>query len=443
MIAHAQDWSAILDALSDVLAETGAEGWLVGGCLRDALLGEPVHDVDVAITGEPLLVAERVGQRTPLAVARLAHGTIRLSSRHMPEAYLDLTSLQGGDIMSDLARRDFTVNAMALPLAARAQWVANLIDQGESLPDLIDPFHGRQHLLAQRLVAVGSDVFRDDPGRIVRAARPVARFGLRLDTETLRQAREVVPLLASLSPDRLREEINLLLALPAATDGLASLDAMDALTILFPSLRDETAPHAIETLRQLDRLTGDSSDTAMYPALHTWSAHATRRIALRRAALAHAGDAHDVIPVDTEGKLWQRALATLTDDDVIARLHVARLLFLRAGKDESAAADALLVAVACASASGDIPRGIVLAARAEVLINTYLHDRESLIPAPLLSGKDLMESFGLPTGPVIGRLLHTVRLAQLAGDVTDRDGALAYARRLSLTGTDSAASTSD
>jgi poly(A) polymerase len=443
VIAHAQDWLPMLDALSDVLAETGAEGWLVGGCLRDALLGEPVHDVDVAITGEPLPVAERVGQRTPLAVGRLAHGTTRLSSRQMPDAYLDLTPLQGGDIISDLARRDFTVNAMALPLVARAQWLANLSGQSESLPELIDPFHGHQHLLARRLVAVGQGVFRDDPGRIVRAARLVARFGLRLGAETLRLAREAVPLLASLSPDRLREEINLLLALPAATNGLALLDAMGALTILFPSLRDETAPHALETLRQLDTLTGDSVDAATHPALHTWSASDVRRIALRRATLAHASDTHDIYPADSKGKLWQRALATVATDEVIARLHAARLLFLRAGKDESAAADALLVAVACAFASGDPPREIVLAARAEALIDAYLHERQSLIPAPLVSGKDLMASLGLPAGSAIGRLLHAVRLAQLAGEVTDHDGALAFARRQNLTGTDSAASTSE
>src|SRR5690242_13637310 len=71
------NWSSLLDALADVLAEAGGEGWLVGGCLRDALLSIPIHDVDVAMTGEPLPVAERLAQRARLAVARLGRGTVR------------------------------------------------------------------------------------------------------------------------------------------------------------------------------------------------------------------------------------------------------------------------------------------------------------------------------------------------------------------------------
>lgn len=436
-------WSAMLDALANALAETGDEGWLVGGCLRDALLGKPVRDVDVAITGEPLAVAERMAQRAPLAVARLGRGTIRLSTRRLPGAHLDLTPLQGGGILSDLARRDFTVNAMALPLAARAQWLAVLSGQRARLPDLIDPFHGHQHLSTRRLVAVGPDTFRDDPGRIVRAARLRARFGLRLDAETLRLAHEAVPLLSSLSADRLREEIALLLALPAATDGLESLNAMDALTTLFPGLRDDAVSHALETLRQLDRLRGDSGAAATYPALGAWTANDTQKIALRRAMLAHASDAHDGAPADSNGTLWQRALATLEIESAGERLHAARLLFLRAGKDEAAAVNALLVAVACVFAGDDHPRGRALAARAEALIDAYLRDRQSLMPAPLLGGKDLMESFGLPTGPAIGKLLHAVRLAQLGGEITNHKEALAYARRLNVAGTNFTASTSD
>jgi tRNA nucleotidyltransferase/poly(A) polymerase len=443
MLSDEFQWSAMLDALADALAETGEEGWLVGGCMRDALLGKPVRDVDVTITGEPLAVAERMAQRAPLAVARLGHGTIRLSTRRLPDIHLDLTPLQGSDILSDLARRDFTVNAMALPLAARAHWLAILSGQSARLPDLIDPFHGHQHLLARRLVAVGPETFRDDPGRIVRAARLGARFGLRLDAETLRLAHEAVPLLSSLSADRLREEIALLLALPAATDGMESLNAMGALTTLFPGLRDDAVNHTFETLRQLDRLIGDSGTATTYPALGVWTANDTQRIALRRAMLAHAIDAHNGTPADSNGTLWQRALATLEIESAGERLHAARLLFLRAGKHEVAAVNALLVAVTCVFAGDDRPHRMALAARAEALIDAYLHDRQSLIPAPLLGGKDLMESLQLPAGPAIGWLLHAVRLAQLGGEITNHEEALAFARRLSLPGTNFTAPTSD
>src|SRR5690348_17837010 len=106
-MGESMDWSALLDALADVLAEAGGEGWLVGGCLRDALLGIPVRDVDVALTGELLPLAERLAHRSRLALARLGRGTIRLVRHDKPDVYLDLTQLRGGDILADLARRDF------------------------------------------------------------------------------------------------------------------------------------------------------------------------------------------------------------------------------------------------------------------------------------------------------------------------------------------------
>jgi tRNA nucleotidyltransferase/poly(A) polymerase len=419
------NWQATLDALEDALAETGGEGWLVGGCLRDALLGEPIGDVDVALTCEPLVVAQRLASRLPLAIGRLGHGTIRLTSRAMPDAYLDLTPLQGDDIASDLSRRDFTVNALALPLASRAQWLAVVSGQSDTMPDLLDPFGGRADLAARRLVVVGPEAFRDDPGRIIRAARLFARFGLRPDTETVRLAREAAPLLASLSSDRLRSEMALLLALPGATDGVAFLAEVGALATLYPDLEGEAATHALAALRQLDRLVGVVDIASVYPALYAWSASDARRITLRLAILRHAAEEHGGA-LET---LWWRALVVLETGDDAERIYAARLFLERAGKDEAAAVDALLVAAACALARG-LPHAETLAAGADALGAIYLRDREMLIPPPLLLGAELMAEIGTPPGPEVGRLLRAVRLAQLAGEISDREEALALARHL-------------
>ena len=93
------------------------------------------------------------------------------------------------------------------------------------------------------------------------------------------------------------------------------------------------------------------------------------------------------------------------------------------------AADALLVAAACALARG-FPGAETLAARADTLITVYLSDRETLIPPPLLTGKNLMTTLGVAPGPALGRLLGAVRRAQLAGEISDRDEALSFARQL-------------
>jgi tRNA nucleotidyltransferase/poly(A) polymerase len=448
-------WSAVLDALEAELIASSGKGWLVGGCLRDALAGMSVHDVDVAITEEPLPVAERLAQRLRLAVVRLGHGTIRLISRRRPDTCLDLTRLHAGahaehaehgdqgDILADLAHRDFTVNAMALPLEARAQWLALVNGPAVGMPDLIDPFGGRQHLMERRLVAVGQDTFYYDPGRIVRAARLRARLGLVPDAETTQLSREAASQMQALSPNRLREELSLLLVLPQATAGVALLDELGALPVLFAGLSGAAADHALATLRQLDRLMGVSavssvstvstvssvsSDEQTFLALREWCARGARTVSMRTLALNHArGDHHGV---SSAPALWQRAQTVLEADGDVERLHGARVLFWQAGATPDLSADALVVAMACILTRDDHLRGIALAARANRLIDLYIRRRENLIPTPLLAGKDVMLALGIPAGPTLGRLLRAVRLAQLEGKVSDHESALALARRL-------------
>ena len=422
------DWQDLLNALVDVLVEYGwrwlAGRWLPARCAC-SVCQSPMWMLLSLVTCCRWPSGWRHSVR--LAVARLGHGTIRLTPRHETGSHLDLTPLQGGDIATDLARRDFTINALALPLASLDQWIALSSRQNTSMPGLIDPFGGHADVLARRLVAVGPDVFRHDPGRIIRAARLQARLGLVSDSVTLQMAREAAPLLATLSTDRLREEMALLLALPAATDGVGLLDAVGALAALYPGMSGGTASHAMRTLRQLDLLIGATGAETSYPALRRWSANDTRRIALRQVALAHACDSHE--RVENARSLWQRAKAALEIETESERFYAARLLFVRAGKNEAAAADALLVAAACILAGDGRQRAIQAAARANILIDTYVRNRELLIPPPLLSGSDLIALLGIPPGPAIGRLLREVRRAQLAGEINDRDGALALIRR--------------
>jgi len=147
--------------------------WVVGGALRDELLGREVVDVDVACA-EPELAARLYSRFAGGAVFPLSerHGAWRVAFR--TGKTVDFTPLHGETIEEDLATRDFTVNAMARPL------------EGDGL---VDPWGGEADLAAARLRAVGPAIFEDDPLRLLRAVRLEDELGFVLDEETEALAR--------------------------------------------------------------------------------------------------------------------------------------------------------------------------------------------------------------------------------------------------------------
>jgi tRNA nucleotidyltransferase/poly(A) polymerase len=195
----------MVDLAQEVLA--GEEAWVVGGAVRDELLGRELVDLDVAV---------RDPKRAARAYASASGGApFPLSERHGAWRValdagrtVDFTPLPG-PIEDDLATRDFTINAIARPLAG-----------GEP----VDPFGGRDDLERQRLRAVSPEVFRDDPLRLLRAVRLEDELRLRLDDGTESLVREHAALVSQPSGERILAELRRLSA-----DGYRRLDSLGLL----------------------------------------------------------------------------------------------------------------------------------------------------------------------------------------------------------------------
>jgi tRNA nucleotidyltransferase (CCA-adding enzyme) len=211
---------ARLDALSGIERVRDAAGdtpvYLVGGAVRDLLLGRDRADVDLVVAGDAVALArrlggelavhERFGTATVLAEGHpLDLATARAESYPQPGA---LPEVRPGSLEDDLARRDFTINAMALPL------------RGE--PELIDPHGGAADLEAGLLRVLHPRSFVDDPTRALRAARYAARLDLALEDQTAALLARAD--LATVSADRVEAELAKLAGEddPAAAFGLAS-----------------------------------------------------------------------------------------------------------------------------------------------------------------------------------------------------------------------------
>ena len=199
-------------ALLDALHAAGYAAYAVGGCVRDSLLGRTAHDWDLCTSALPQQVMELFGTEQCIPTG-LQHGTVTI--KYGGQLYETTTFRTEGsytdgrhpdavqfvpDVREDLARRDFTINAMAY-------------NEAEGL---VDPFGGQKDLQGGLLRAVGEPQqrFTEDALRILRLYRFAARFGFALDAATARAARQLAPHLDCISAERIQEELAKLLAAP-------------------------------------------------------------------------------------------------------------------------------------------------------------------------------------------------------------------------------------
>jgi len=219
--------AAVPAPLRETLRREGsARLYLVGGFVRDAVLGRPTHDMDVAVAGEAQAVGRRLARELDGALVPLdpERGTYRIALRTPIDGIegIDLTQLRAGTIEDDLRLRDFTINALAVRLDAE--------------PALLDPTHGLADLTARRLRAASPRAFADDPLRLLRLVRFHVELGFDADEDTFNLALAGAPALARSAAERRRDEFARILASDEAYAGVRMLDRLGLLSLLLPEL---------------------------------------------------------------------------------------------------------------------------------------------------------------------------------------------------------------
>jgi poly(A) polymerase len=227
-----------------------SDTWIVGGALRDELLGRPVRDVDIAVAGDPAPVARAVADNVGGPVFRLSEtfGAWRVIDRRRRQVW-DFSPLQGATIEEDLRKRDFTVNAMARPVTLLEHahlGGGDLIDPlggGDLIDplgggDLIDPLGGRADLDARILRVLGPEAYEQDSLRPLRLARFTAELGFEPDPNTERLTAEAAPAVARAAGERVFAELRRLVIADGALAGLALADRLGLLRAVLPELSE-------------------------------------------------------------------------------------------------------------------------------------------------------------------------------------------------------------
>ncbi len=254
---------ATLAKISHLLAIQKKQGYIVGGFIRDWLLKRKTNDIDIAVSGAAITiareVAEEIGGKFVLLddvnnIARVVviedkqpRGTSQKQELRGAEWHFDFSPFTG-DIESDLARRDFTINAMALELSQfvtastatnmSSRKSASFLTEKQSPLKLIDPFSGKEDLRDKIVRGVSEQIFEADAARLLRAVRLAAELDFTIEPNTESLIRRYSQAITEVSGERVREELLRLLTLPRAAYYLRYLDNLGLLLALIPELAE-------------------------------------------------------------------------------------------------------------------------------------------------------------------------------------------------------------
>jgi poly(A) polymerase len=446
----------------------GSRCWVVGGAVRDQLLGAPPStDLDLVIAGEVAPAAR--------ALARAAGGTaFSLSDEFGAWRVVarsrgwqaDLNPLRGETLEADLRLRDFTINAIAAPLGG-----------GE----LIDPLSGAADLASRCLRIVAPDALAADPLRALRLVRLVCELDLRADEQAREAARRAAPGLARVSSERIYGELRRVIASDRVGTGVRLALELGLCVVVLPELEAlrglqqsryhhlDVLDHTLEVLdcvvevqREPEALLGSEHGDAVRALLaRPLADELTRGDALRFGALVHdiakpetrtvAPDGRIGFPGhDSLGAELARAILGRLRAAERMRAHVAALtrhhlrlgflvphapltrreLYAYLDACDPVWADVTLLSVADrlatrgARSEEAIERHLALA---RAVLGEALRWQSSGRPAALVRGDQLARSLGLAPGPVIGELLAAIAAEAFAGDLHGAEDAIAFA----------------
>lgn len=484
----------ILKAIAGIVGE--GEVYLVGGAIRDAYLRRPLHDLDLATASDGRKWAQKVanhldGVYYPLDPER---GVGRAIVEFEGQRYvIDAARYRGASLDDDLRGRDFTINAMALPMSVFA---------GGSAGGVIDPLGGLDDLRQKRLRQCAPTSISDDPIRALRGVRQSVAFKLLMERATREAIKANAARITENSPERVRDEFLTILGGPRPHVALRTMDVLGLLVPIIPEVDPmrgvaQSAPHIYDvwehTLSVVERLDGvlltfspartdDSAADSAYGLivylLDRYRHQILEHIAIPlpngrsvRALLMLGALLHDCGKPPTRSLAADGRIHFYQHERIGAELAEARAMALRLSNEETARLAGMvrhhmrpmLLRLSGSevsrraiyrywNATGDTGVDVCLLTLADylgmvgshlevtdwlahlqivgALLDGYYNRRAEVVaPPPLVTGRDLMQALALKPGPEVGRLLAIIGEAQAAGEISTSEEALSLAAK--------------
>jgi len=422
------------------LIEAGHEALFAGGCVRDKLLGKEPKDYDIATSATPQQVlkifpgSNEVGAHFGVVIVHQPGHAVEVATFRTDGSYKDgrrpeVVTFSTAD--EDAQRRDFTING--------------LFEHPET-GEIIDHVGGVADLKAHVLRAIGNPMqrFSEDGLRLLRAVRFSNRLGFKLEEKTAAAIRECAPLLQKISPERIRDEFSQIITSPSRRAGLEMLVDLGLIEHIVPEVLaligceqpPEWHPEGdvyIHTCIMLEMLPPDASlELSLAVLLHDIAKPPTQTFDEEAGRIRFNG--HDAVGAVMADEILRRLRYPNETIHAVVHMVSRHMQFMNVQKMRTAKLKRFMAEprfdeemelhrVDCASSNG-------FTDNYEFLQQKELEfAAQPLIPAPLVSGRDLI-GLGFQPGPDFRRLLEAVQTEQLEGRILDREPALAYLKAL-------------
>lgn len=475
----------LLQVLGPLLAQSD-KAYLVGGLVRDTLLGRIPKDLDIAVSGDAAAVARNItkvldGNFVVMDGARnYFRVVLREENRQATIRTIDVSAFCG-DIFEDLARRDFTIDAMAIP-------IHNYLS-GNWRENIIDPCNGLRDLELGLIRATGTEVFLEDSIRALRAVRLVAQLGFTIEVDTRDSIQRHAGAIRDISGERVRDELLAILAAPRASSSLYLMDELGLLSMIIPELdqgRGVTQPkehywdvfrHNVETVAAIEGVLDRDLTPSWIIDEVPWDDYLQKHFqeissdGHSRATLCKlAGLLHDIAKpatktVEPSGKIRFLGHNRVGADMACAILQRLRLsgkgvemvqlmvdLHMRPGqmsqgveiptpraiyryfcRAENVAIDTIFLNLAdYIAARGTYlqhAEWVAYSGMVRHILEAGLFQDEAVARPRILDGHTLIKHLSLSPGPLVGRLLNIVKEAHAAGEIGTTGEALTLARK--------------
>ena len=425
--------------------------YLVGGAVRDSLLGKPCSDIDLVCTQNPRWIARKFADEIggDFFVLDDERDTCRvlISNDMGASLVVDFAAMRGDSIREDLAKRDFTINAMAV----------DFFDQEM----VIDPFKGGRDLQEKRLRVVSPSSFADDPLRTIRAVRYALNLGLKMEPGMTDLILSSVSGLQHISAERKRDEIIKIFSGQKIHTGLQLLQKFTVFRFIPLAVRSDFSC-AVTLARSLEDLVawlcGEKShehqaafyQSALLVELGRFREQLRNHYLVKnRSRRENRSLLYLAIILDgaTNPECYLRGLALSVDEIRQVTDHLNAGPVLQELIDKGSTPEPIdIYRYFKATGSGGLDAAVTMLAKQAGLIGSefsqaqwlyllqitgklmeaWFHKPELIAPIPLVNGEVLMRHLGLDAGPIIGQLLEQLKEEQVKGSITNAAEALQW-----------------